>query len=591
MVGALLRFSFVALVLVPVRADQEDHSHDSVSLFQQNPYLDQSEIPKVPAAKTEPFIIGLRRESVPIYRQGKIASFKTSYSGVLHVGTPAQEFRVVFDTGSANIVLPAAECGSEACLVEDRRRFNMSTSSSALAVQASGRPVRRGERSDQVTIGFGTGEITGEFTRDRVCFGSPPRAERTSGSGMDLVSSFEAMTPAPVEEDEKDELCVEMSVILAIEMSTQPFKTFRFDGILGLALDALAMSKEFSAFEMIMGTGVPHRHFGVFLSEGDEGEQSEIAMGGVDPKRFLEPLSWASVAMPELGYWQVPILSVRIDGVELDFCKDGTCRGVVDTGTSHLGIPAPFDFEVATLLTREAGETLDCRLVEAPEVVIEVPGYNLTLHPFNYMRRLPLREGVSVSSQQGVYVPSNETNKTLDSPSSADAVIVNRTTDNESSTIGSNSSPSLENSSVSVDNASIATTSSIAADGTAESVEISDEEIRRFCRPRLIPVRLPEPLGPKLFILGEPVLHRYYTVYDWEHRRVGFSLANTRRNTMDPSEITDRRGVLPEEVDMLLMQERMAVSRDRAPRGELQDEVMLVQVELKVTVRSRVRRQ
>jgi hypothetical protein len=33
-------------------------------------------------------------------------------------------------------------------------------------------------------------------------------------------------------------------------------------------------------------------------------------------------------------------------------------------------------------------------------------------------------------------------------------------------------------------------------------------------------VKLPEPLGPKLFILGEPVLHRYYTVYDWQEKKV-----------------------------------------------------------------------
>jgi hypothetical protein len=46
------------------------------------------------------------------------------------------------------------------------------------------------------------------------------------------------------------------------------------------------------------------------------------------------------------------------------------------------------------------------------------------------------------------------------------------------------------------------------------------------CHPTLMPMDLPEPLGPKLFILGEPVLRKYYTVYDWEHQRVGFGLAN-----------------------------------------------------------------
>merc|ERR1719343_584299 len=75
---------------------------------------------------------------------------------------------------------------------------------------------------------------------------------------------------------------------------------------------------------------------------------------------------------------------------------------------------------MSELMIREAGDTLDCRLIEGSEVEIELEDYTLTLHPHNYMRRLPLREGVSVSSAQGVYVPSNDTNKTLNASSSAD---------------------------------------------------------------------------------------------------------------------------------------------------------------------------
>merc|ERR1712066_779300 len=191
-------------------------------------------------------------------------------------------------------------------------------------------------------------------------------------------------------------------------------------------------------------------------------------------------------------------------------------------------------------------------------VQIELPGYNLTLHPANYKRRLPLREGVSVSSQQGVYVPSHETNKTLDAPSSADPM------PSQTNTVTSEASASPE-------------------------AGADNELVKRFCSPRFMPVRLPAPLGPKLFILGEPVLHRYYTVYDWVNHRVGFSLANTPRNTLDPSMIQDRRGVLPKEVDMLLMQERVVVKRGTARTTEtqnleLQDEVAMVQVTLTVSV-------
>lgn len=45
-----------------------------------------------------------------------------------------------------------------------------------------------------------------------------------------------------------------------------------------------------------------------------------------------------------------------------------------------------------------------------------------------------------------------------------------------------------------------------------------------------MPVNFPAPLGPNLFILGEPVLSRYYTVYDWERPQIGFGLAASRQN-------------------------------------------------------------
>jgi len=346
-------------------------------------------------------------------------------------------------------------------------------------------------------------------------------------------------------------LCVDMHVVLAVEMSTQPFKSFNFDGILGLSLDGLALNQKFSAVDILIGERkIDRTSFGVFLTEGEDGEDNEIAMGGYNAKRVLEPLSWSPVVMADMGYWLVKIVAVRINGQELDVCKDGTCRGVVDTGTSHLGVPAPYDAEVADLLTTPAGELKDCRLADSPAIEIEVEGYNLTMHSFNYMRRLPLREGVTVGSKQGVYVESKETNATLEHRSSADAVPVQ-----ENNATANGSQDTSENASTNASaNATGDVTSNATANGTAEEKE---EEVRRYCRPRLMPVRLPEPLGPKLFILGEPVLHRYYTVFDWGQQRVGFGLANNRRNTMTAEELAALRkdgGVLPKEVDMLLMQ-------------------------------------
>jgi hypothetical protein len=115
--------------------------------------------------------------------------------------------------------------------------------------------------------------------------------------------------------------------------------------------------------------------------------------------------------------------------------------------------------------------------------------------------------------------------------------------------------------------------------------EAAVQNLERFCSPRLLPVRLPEPLGPKLFILGEPILHRYYTVYDWKTQSIGFGLANNWRNTVNPADLANHRGKLPKEVDMLLMQQSLtATARRPVPSGD-EDEVIMVQVTVSVAVK------
>jgi len=47
-----------------------------------------------------------------------------------------------------------------------------------------------------------------------------------------------------------------------------------------------------------------------------------------------------------------------------------------------------------------------------------------------------------------------------------------------------------------------------------------------FCRSLLLPLDMKAPLGPKVFLWGEPVLRRYLTVYDWGQKRVGIAVAS-----------------------------------------------------------------
>jgi len=406
-------------------------------------------------AAQAPFLVPLLRESIPVKRKGKIASHKTSYSGTMHVGTPPQEFRVVFDTGSGHIVLPARECESESCKMH--QQYDALASQSSVAINADGSLMAREQKAaDTATIGFGTGSVTGEFVRERVCLGASDR-------------------PGP---------CMDAQAVMAVEMSVKPFKSFTFDGIFGLGLDPLALSANFSFMGLLAGTGFTAQ-FGVHVDDADGSQDSEIAFGGFNPARFEGPMSWVNAAKPELGHWQVQIVGVSIGGKAMDMCRDGGCYGVMDTGTSHIGVPAAREPQLASLLTVAAADAeADCREADAPTLELELLGMKLSLFAEDYMRPLPLRQGVEVGSA-GVAPPGAE-------------LLLRRA-----------------------------------------SVEVPSGTVE--CRPKLTPVKMPEPLGPDLFILGEPLLRRYYTVFDREGPRLGFGNAagRTRSAGVDEATLTE----------------------------------------------------
>jgi len=407
------------------------------------------------AEAAKPHLIQLRRELYPVRRGGKVVSHKASYSGHVRLGS---FYRVVFDTGSGHIIVPSVQCTTPTCL--KHKRYDIRASPTATAIQSNGDAVLPGERVDQVTIGFGTGRVTGEFVRDAVCIGSPPSAD-AADKNISLS-------------------CITAQIVTAIDMSRQPFQFFDFDGIVGLGLPSLSLAANFSFFDLFSRSKhLGSRQFAVFLTDGENGEESELALGGYNPQRFEGDLSWAPIVQPKLGHWLVEIVAVRVGGKKLDICHDSMCKGILDTGTSHIGIPASHYSQVADLLTHKAGTLEDCRQSEAPVLELEMKGFRLTLYPDSYMRKLPLSKAIDVESKGGV-------------------------------------SPTSHLRDMRKSNDTNATVNKTAADTTGAE---------KMCKPKLMPVSMPKPLGPNLFILGEPLLQRYYTVFDWTSPSAGFAVA------------------------------------------------------------------
>lgn len=49
-----------------------------------------------------------------------------------------------------------------------------------------------------------------------------------------------------------------------------------------------------------------------------------------------------------------------------------------------------------------------------------------------------------------------------------------------------------------------------------------------ICQSLILPLDIQAPLGPLVFLWGEPILRKYYTVFDWGNRRIGLAEARRR---------------------------------------------------------------
>jgi len=172
-------------------------------------------------------------------------------------------------------------------------------------------------------------------------------------------------------------------------MSTEPFSAFKFDGVLGLGLDALALHPEFNFFGQMARGGHVAPIFSVFLSRDDR-VRSEISFGGHNTARMLEPMNWVPVASPEKGYWQIRLQGVRIGSEDTDICSQGDCVAIVDTGTSLLGVPRSDGQAIHKRLARrvpqETSADVDCRTVPGPTLSFDLGHFTIELDAADYSR-------------------------------------------------------------------------------------------------------------------------------------------------------------------------------------------------------------
>mmetsp|Transcript_37658 Transcript_37658/g.59560 ORF Transcript_37658/g.59560 Transcript_37658/m.59560 type:complete len:425 (+) Transcript_37658:86-1360(+) len=275
----------------------------------------------------------------------------SEYYGVVTVGSPAQKFSVVFDTGSGNLLLPSKECTDEACT--SHKQFDSALSATAMQIAYADQPstpVAADGSRDVVTITFGTGEMSGVYVRDNICLGD-------------------------------GDLCCKADFVAATEESDEPFSLVPFDGILGLSLPQMAEGPAFSVLDQFVGAGALQQSlFGVFF--GNEGEQSEMTFGSYKAEHTATEIFWSPVTTP--GYWQVAMDDITVDKQGLGLCNDAQhkCQVAVDTGTSLLAGPS----EVVSALVDKLQVADDCSNMQSlPDLGFIVGDHILSLKAEDYV--------------------------------------------------------------------------------------------------------------------------------------------------------------------------------------------------------------
>ncbi|XP_031274943.1 aspartic proteinase A1 [Pistacia vera] len=215
------------------------------------------------------------------------------YYGEIGIGTPPQNFTVIFDTGSSNLWVPSSKCYfSLPCFMHPKYKSSQSST-----YKKNGKPA---------AIQYGTGAISGFFSYDHVKVG-------------DLVVKDQEF----------------------IEATKEPGVTFmvaKFDGILGLGFQEISVGNAKPVWDNMVKQGlIKEPVFSFWLNRHvDEEEGGEIVFGGVDPSHYKGKHTYVPVT--QKGYWQFDMGDVLIGGKPTGYCAGG-CSAIADSGTSLLAGP------------------------------------------------------------------------------------------------------------------------------------------------------------------------------------------------------------------------------------------------------------
>ncbi|KAI6043966.1 acid protease [Pisolithus marmoratus] len=217
--------------------------------------------------------------SAPLQENGDI------WIGTISVGTPPQDFTVVFDTGSSDLLLPSVTCDSSC---DGHSRYDPSQSSTSASLNKT------------FSLSYGGGSTAaGELYSDDVLIGGYEAINQTLGAATTYSAGFQA-------------------------------PTFGADGLLGLGFPQISVYGQPPVFQTLISDNA--------VSESLFGVAFELMVGAADTGMYNQS-SMVFVSVSLQAYWQIPMDGLTRPGLNnsgevVIANKTSYAQAIIDTGTT-----------------------------------------------------------------------------------------------------------------------------------------------------------------------------------------------------------------------------------------------------------------
>ncbi|CEF67050.1 Cathepsin D [Strongyloides ratti] len=293
------------------------------------------------------------------------------YYGTISVGTPAQDFKVLFDTGSSNLWLPCKGCPISNLACDFHKQFDCSASTTCTST------------NQDFNIQYGSGSMSGKVDTDTVCFGS-------SGSGYctDKTQGFAC----------------------AMQEPGMAFVAAKFDGILGMGWDSISVDKLNQPMDQIFSNKnvCKNQVFAFWLNRDLNGntQGGEMTLCDMDSSHYKGQIAWESLTAED--YWRINIGGVNVGGQQVS----GAVSAIVDTGTSLLTGPTAeiekIQKQIGAIPIMQGEYEIICsKIPTMPNVTYTIGGQQFVLTPNDYVLKVTqAMTTVCISGFMGLDIPA-----------------------------------------------------------------------------------------------------------------------------------------------------------------------------------------